>query len=97
MEVVILQSFPPILEELHYIDPVLLFWLHRCKLVPVMAEVDRILRPGGNLIVRDEASSIGEVEALLKSLHWEITVSKKQEGMLCAKKGNWRPDTVASS
>ncbi|XLV01363.1 hypothetical protein S245_015700 [Arachis hypogaea] len=69
----------------------------RCKLVPVMAEVDRILRPEGKLIVRDEASTIGEIEALLKSLQWEITVSKKQEGFLCAKKGHWRPDSIASS
>ncbi|MED6220943.1 hypothetical protein PIB30_049699 [Stylosanthes scabra] len=69
----------------------------RCNLVPVMAEVDRILRPEGRLIVRDEASSIGEIEALIKSLQWEITASKKQEGFLCAKKGHWRPDGVASS
>ncbi|XP_041021047.1 probable methyltransferase PMT27 isoform X1 [Juglans microcarpa x Juglans regia] len=67
----------------------------RCKLAPVMVEVDRIVRPGGKLIVRDESSTIGEVENLLKSLHWEVhlTFSKNQEGMLSAQKGNWRPDT----
>ncbi|MED6181203.1 hypothetical protein PIB30_017176 [Stylosanthes scabra] len=65
----------------------------RCSLVPVMAEVDRILRPDGSLIVREEASTIGEIEALLKSLQWEISASKKQEGFLCAKKGHWRPNS----
>ncbi|KAG6645644.1 probable methyltransferase PMT27 [Carya illinoinensis] len=67
----------------------------RCKLAPVMVEVDRVVRPGGKLIVRDESSTIGEVENLLKSLHWEVhlTFSKNQEGMLSAQKGNWRPDT----
>ncbi|CAJ1942463.1 unnamed protein product [Sphenostylis stenocarpa] len=64
----------------------------RCNLVPVIAEVDRILRPGGNLIVRDEPSVIGEVENLLKSLHWEIT-STNQEGILNGKKGMWRPSS----
>lgn len=73
----------------------LLFWLLRCKLVAVMAEVDRIIRPGGKLIVRDESTTLGEVETLLKSLHWEIIYSKIQEGMLCAKRGKWRPDSVA--
>ncbi|KAJ7944226.1 S-adenosyl-L-methionine-dependent methyltransferases superfamily protein [Quillaja saponaria] len=34
----------------------------RCKLAPVLAEVDRIVRPGCKLIVRDESSTIGEVE-----------------------------------
>lgn len=67
----------------------------RCKLVSVMAEVDRIVRPGGKLIVRDESSTIGEIENLLKSLHWEVhlTFSKNQEGMLSAQKSDWRPDT----
>ncbi|XP_068461952.1 probable methyltransferase PMT27 [Phaseolus vulgaris] len=64
--------------------------MKRCNLVPVIAEVDRILRPGGNLIVRDEPSVIGEVENLLKSLHWEIT-STSQEGLLNGKKAMWRP------
>ncbi|KAL2497688.1 putative methyltransferase PMT27 [Abeliophyllum distichum] len=67
----------------------------RCKLVPVMAEVDRIVRPGGKLIVRDESTTIEEVENLLKSLHWEVhlTFSKNHEGMLSAQKSYWRPDS----
>lgn len=60
-----------------------------------MAEVDRIVRPGGKLIVRDESSAIGEVENLLISLHWEIT-SKNQEEVLCAKKGTWRPNSFVT-
>lgn len=73
------------------------FGCHRCKLPPVLAEIDRIVRPGGKFIVRDESSTIGEVENLLKSLHWEVslTVSKNQEGMLSAQKGKWRPNTYA--
>ncbi len=76
-----------------------LFGFHRCRLAPVLAEVDRIVRPGGKLIVRDESSTIGEVENLLKSMHWEVhlTFSKNQEGMLSAQKGDWRPDTYVDS
>lgn len=64
-----------------------------------MAEVDRIVRPGGKFIVRDESSTIGEVENLLKSMHWEVrlTFSKNEEGMLSAQKGNWRPETYVDS
>ncbi|KAK4780409.1 hypothetical protein SAY87_016515 [Trapa incisa] len=71
----------------------------RCKLEPVMAEVDRIVRPGGKLIVRDETNAIGEIENLLKSLHWEVhlTFSKDHEGILSAQKGTWRPDTYSDS
>ncbi|XP_074351330.1 putative methyltransferase PMT24 [Apium graveolens] len=67
----------------------------RCKLEPVMAEVDRIVRPGGKLIVRDESSAVGEVEKLLKSLHWEVhlTSSTNKEGILSAQKSDWRPES----
>ncbi|KAM7251112.1 hypothetical protein ACFE04_022995 [Oxalis oulophora] len=70
---------------------------NRCKLVPVMAEIDRVVRPGGKLIVRDESGIIGEVESLLKSMHWEVhlTYSRNQEGILSAEKGDWRPEASA--
>ncbi|XP_047164331.1 probable methyltransferase PMT27 [Vigna umbellata] len=69
----------------------------RCKLTAVMAEVDRIIRPGGKLIVRDEPSTLSEVRTLLNSLHWEILHDKIQEGVLCAKRGIWRPTAIAVS
>ncbi|XP_030524024.2 probable methyltransferase PMT27 [Rhodamnia argentea] len=71
----------------------------RCKLPPVMAEVDRIVRPGGKIIVRDESDAIGEIENLLKSLHWEVhlTFSKDKEGILSAQKGEWRPSTYTAT
>uniref|UniRef100_A0A0E0MKA7 Methyltransferase n=1 Tax=Oryza punctata TaxID=4537 RepID=A0A0E0MKA7_ORYPU len=71
----------------------------RCKLLPVMVEVDRILRPEGKLIVRDGRDTAVEVESILRSLHWEVrmTVSKQGEMMLCAKKTAWRPTEVEAA
>ncbi|CAI0392953.1 unnamed protein product [Linum tenue] len=71
----------------------------RCKLVPVLAEVDRMLRPGGTFIVRDESSTVGEVEGILKSMHWEVhlTNNNDKQGILSAQKGDWRPETFALS
>ncbi|XP_068651803.1 probable methyltransferase PMT26 [Aristolochia californica] len=68
----------------------------RCKLAAVMAEVDRMLRPEGKLIVRDKVDIINEVETMAKSLHWEIrlTYSKVQEGLLCVQKTFWRPQEI---
>ncbi|KAL5724657.1 hypothetical protein ACHQM5_007885 [Ranunculus cassubicifolius] len=68
----------------------------RCKLTPVIAEVDRILRPGGKLIVRDNSETITELENMAKSLHWEIRMifTKGNEGLLCAVKTMWRPNEV---
>lgn len=65
----------------------------RCEILPLMAEVDRILRPEGKLIVRDNAEVISEVEGIAKSMNWEIRMSfsKQNEGVLCVMKTAWRP------
>ncbi|KAL5993064.1 hypothetical protein ACLOJK_013984 [Asimina triloba] len=68
----------------------------RCNLVAVVAEVDRILRPGGKLIVRDKIETISEVENMARSMRWEIrlTYSRDKEGLLCVRKAVWRPEEV---
>ncbi|CAL9149923.1 unnamed protein product [Musa hybrid cultivar] len=71
----------------------------RCKLLPVIAEVDRILRPQGKLIVRDNAETLEEVESMAKSLNWEVRMgySKEKEGLLCVQKTLWRPEEVEAT
>ncbi|XP_071692227.1 probable methyltransferase PMT25 [Rutidosis leptorrhynchoides] len=68
----------------------------RCKLTSVMAEVDRILRPEGKIIVRDNIDTIAEIENMAKSLHWNIriTYNKENEGLLYVEKTLWRPTEV---
>ncbi|KDP39437.1 hypothetical protein JCGZ_03719 [Jatropha curcas] len=65
----------------------------RCNLVAVVVEVDRILRPEGKLIVRDNVETISELESILRSMHWEVrmTYSKDKEGLLYVEKSIWRP------
>ncbi|KAG6515910.1 hypothetical protein ZIOFF_026356 [Zingiber officinale] len=65
----------------------------RCRLLPVIVEVDRILRPKGKLIVKDNADTISEIENIAKSLHWETIVIylEGKEGLLCVQKTMWRP------
>ncbi|KAL6906177.1 hypothetical protein ACP4OV_003778 [Aristida adscensionis] len=68
----------------------------RCKLLPVMVEVDRILRPEGKLIVRDDKATVEEVQSMARSLHWQVrmTVSREGEELLCVMKTTWRPTEV---
>ncbi|KAG2301064.1 hypothetical protein Bca52824_029715 [Brassica carinata] len=68
----------------------------RCNLTAVVAEVDRVLRPEGKLIVRDDAETIQEVEAMVKAMKWEVrmTYSKEKEGLLSVQKSMWRPKDV---
>ncbi|KAK1668787.1 hypothetical protein QYE76_056946 [Lolium multiflorum] len=71
----------------------------RCKLLGVFAEVDRILRPEGKLIVRDNAETVSELEGMAKSLQWEVrmTYTKGNEGLLCVQKTMWRPKEIEAS
>lgn len=65
----------------------------KCNFMALVAEVDRILRPEGKIIIRDNVEVISELEAIFKSMQWDIrmTYSKDKEGLLCAKKSLWRP------
>lgn len=67
---------------------------NRCKQpVAIVVEMDRILRPGGWAIIRDKAEILDPLEEILRSLHWEIRMTFRQdkEGILCAQKTVWRP------
>lgn len=68
-------------------------WCYRCNITALVVEVDRLLRPEGTLIVRDNVETMNEVENTLRSMHWEVrlTYSKDTEGLLCVKKTMWRP------
>ncbi|CAI0621139.1 unnamed protein product [Linum tenue] len=86
------NTYPRTYDVLHA-DHLLSVVKKRCNLVGLVAEVDRILRPGGKLIVRDNVETITEVESLAKSMNWDIRMiySKEGEGLLCVQKTMWRP------
>lgn len=66
---------------------------NRCRqAVSIVVEMDRILRPGGWAIIRDKAQILKSLEAIFKSLHWEIRVTfvQEKEGILCVQKTMWR-------
>ncbi|XP_027339440.1 probable methyltransferase PMT25 isoform X2 [Abrus precatorius] len=89
------NTYPRSYDLLHA-DSLISTLKERCNIVAVIAEVDRILRPEGYLIIRDNVETISEIENMAKSLHWEIrlTYSKDGEGLLCVQKTFWRPTKV---
>lgn len=58
-------------------------------MVEVVVELDRVLRPGGYLLVQDSVEMINKLRPIIYSLHWSLTVHKNQ--FLVARKGFWRP------
>lgn len=66
----------------------------RCDIIDVAVEMDRVLRPGGFVIVQDTMEMANKLSPILRSLHWSITVH--QEQFLVGTKGFWRPDDIES-
>lgn len=62
----------------------------RCDIIDVAVEMDRILRPGGFVLIQETLEMIKKLSPILHSLHWSITLH--QEQFLVGKKGFWRPD-----
>ncbi|XP_010517446.1 PREDICTED: probable methyltransferase PMT23 [Camelina sativa] len=61
----------------------------RCDIVQVAAEIDRIVRPGGYLVVQDTKETIKKLESIFGSLHWSTKIY--QDRFLVGRKGFWRP------
>nr|XP_043631368.1 probable methyltransferase PMT23 [Erigeron canadensis] len=61
----------------------------RCDLVDVAIEMDRVLRPGGAVILEDTIEMLNNVKPILRSLHWSTTLYQKH--FLVGRKGFWRP------
>lgn len=66
----------------------------RCDIVDIVVEMDRILRPGGYIVVQDTMEMIDKLRSILDSLHWSSTVHQDQ--FLVGKKGFWRPAAGSS-
>ncbi|KAF7816510.1 eukaryotic translation initiation factor 2 subunit alpha-like protein [Senna tora] len=61
----------------------------KCDIVDVVAEVDRILRPDGYLVVQDSLEVISKLSPILLSLNWSVTLHQNQ--FLVSQKSFWRP------
>lgn len=80
--------------DLMHSDHLLSSLTKKCKIVNVVMEMDRILRPDGWAIFREESEVLGQVEDIVKSLHWDVVLSfkKSDQKLLVAQKRFWRPE-----
>ncbi|PWA88172.1 S-adenosyl-L-methionine-dependent methyltransferases superfamily protein [Artemisia annua] len=52
----------------------------RCNITSIMLEMDRILRPGGRVYIRDSISVMDELEEIGKAIGWRVAVRDTAEG-----------------
>ncbi|KAJ4965135.1 hypothetical protein NE237_016984 [Protea cynaroides] len=52
----------------------------RCNISTIMLEMDRILRPGGFVYIRDLLSVVDELQEIAKAMGWRATIFNTDEG-----------------
>lgn len=52
----------------------------RCNISNIMLEMDRILRPGGRVYIRDSVSVMDELQEIAKAMGWRVGLRDTSEG-----------------
>ncbi|XP_054798176.1 probable methyltransferase PMT11 [Prosopis cineraria] len=52
----------------------------RCNISSIMLEMDRILRPGGRVYIRDSLAIMDELQEIAKAIGWHVTLRDTAEG-----------------
>ncbi|KAJ0103413.1 hypothetical protein Patl1_06449 [Pistacia atlantica] len=52
----------------------------RCNMSTIMLEMDRMLRPGGHVYIRDSVDVMDELEEIAKAMGWRVTMRETAEG-----------------
>jgi ubiquinone/menaquinone biosynthesis C-methylase UbiE len=58
----------------------LTFLSTRCNVSSIMVEMDRILRPGGRVYIRDSLAIMDELQEIAKAIGWHTTLRDTAEG-----------------
>ncbi|KAG6786108.1 hypothetical protein POTOM_007702 [Populus tomentosa] len=53
---------------------------HKCKVSSIMLEMDRMLRPGGTVYIRDSVSVMSELQEIATATRWVCTLRDTGEG-----------------
>lgn len=58
----------------------------RCEFEDILLEMDRILRPEGTVIFRDEVDALNKVSKIARGMRWETKMMDHEDGPLVPEK-----------
>lgn len=60
--------------------------IYRCDITDILLEMDRMLRPEGTVIFRDEADMIGKIKRIAQRMRWKTKTVDHESGPLIGEK-----------
>ena len=75
----------------------------RCEMEDLVLEMDRILRPEGSVIIRDDVDIIVKLQTMVEAMEWESQIVDHEDGplerqkLLFAIKKYWTAPSPAAS
>ncbi|KAL2458355.1 putative methyltransferase PMT15 [Abeliophyllum distichum] len=76
-----MSTYPRTYDLIHA-DAVFTLYKNRCEMEDIMLEMDRILRPEGSLIIRDDVDILVKVKRIADGLNWESNIVDHEDGPL---------------
>ncbi|KAL9317541.1 hypothetical protein ACSQ67_014058 [Phaseolus vulgaris] len=76
-----MSTYPRTYDLIHA-DSVLSLYSNRCGLEDILLEMDRILRPEGCVIIRDDVDMLVKVKSIVNGLEWDSIIVEHEDGHL---------------
>ncbi|KAI3957242.1 hypothetical protein MKW98_012117 [Papaver atlanticum] len=74
-----MSTYPRTYDLIHA-DSVLSFYKDRCAMEDILLEMDRILRPEGNVIIRDDVDVLLKAKSFADALRWDTQLLDHEDG-----------------
>lgn len=76
-----MSTYPRTYDLIHA-DSVFSLYQERCGVEDMMLEMDRVLRPEGGVIIRDDVDVLLKVKRIADGLNWESRIVDHEDGPL---------------
>jgi SAM-dependent methyltransferase len=76
-----MSTYPRTYDLIHA-DNVFSLYNDRCELEDILLEMDRVLRPEGSVIIRDDVDILVKVKSIINGLDWESQIVDHEDGPL---------------
>ncbi|KAL7147506.1 hypothetical protein ABFS83_06G111700 [Erythranthe nasuta] len=76
-----MSTYPRTYDLIHA-DSVFTLYKDRCEMEDIMLEMDRILRPEGSVIIRDDVDTLVKVKRIADGMNWDSQIVDHEDGPL---------------